>query len=282
MLLTFVVTTKAQQRANSSNTATQSPIVKTYQLNSKLLERQVPYTVVFPHAYQTDKNARFPVLFLLDGASGSHKKWTKTWKLTEYSALYRMIIVNPSDFSVGSYTDSEVKPNGKWESYFFLELIPEIDKNFRTIPNREARAIGGVSMGGYGALKFGVKHPDKFVFVASIAGGVNAAAWEDDLIYKSLKSELRAANDLYKLFGELPSEKISNLPFIYLDCGVEDDGFIQDNQRLAEILFKRKIPHEFRQLPGGHTNEFFIQQGPEVLRISERIFAKAGNITNNN
>lgn len=286
-LFAFTATTNAQQSVALPAAAPVS-VVKTYQLDSKLMARQILYNVVFPPTYQTDKNARFPVLYLLHGYGGSHNTWTKNGKLTEYSARHRIIIVNPNN-SGGWHIDSENNPTEKWESYFILELIPEIDKNFRTDVRREARAIGGISMGGYGALKFGVKHPDKFVFAASISGAINAVSWskegEGDLTYpfKDKNSQIKQANDLFKLFGELPSEKIANLPFIYLDCGTEDEhNFLPDNQKLAEILFIRKIPHEFRQLPGKHDNEFFIQQGREVLQLSERIFAKQRAVTNNN
>ena len=120
-------------------------------------------------------------------------------------------------------------------------------------------------MGGYGALKFGFKYPGRFVMVASMSGALGAASWtESDLkgleaIYQSLLktfgppgSTTRAQNDLFKLTREVPTDGIKSLPTIYLDCGTEDP-LLQTNRSYADLLVERKIPHEFRQLPGNHS-----------------------------
>ena len=135
-------------------------------------------------------------------------------------------------------------------------------------------------MGGYGALKFGIKHRGAFVFAASLSGAVDAAnLTEENLggaawIWKTLEpvygqpgTPTRNANDLSKLYRELAQDQIANLPFLYLDCGTEDP-LLGSNRRFVEILLSRKIPHEYRQLPGGHSWTYWDQQIREVLRLA--------------
>jgi S-formylglutathione hydrolase FrmB len=217
---------------------------------------------------------------MLHGLSGHYTNWTEKTKLAEYAAQYHLIIVTPEGGD-GWYTDSETAPAEKYESYFMNELIPDVDARFRTVQTREGRAVAGLSMGGYGALKFGLKYPERFVFAASISGALDAAlrtesnpgfAW--DYVRPSVMktfgpagSKTRGANDLHRLFLTLPTERVELLPFFYLSGGTED-GFLASSRELASILLKRKIPHEFRQLPGKHDWAFWDAQGREVLKMA--------------
>ena len=83
----------------------------------------------------------------------------------------------------------------------------------------------------------------------------------------------RLGNDIFKLAKELSPEKIKTLPFIYLDCGTED-FLIQNNRDFASLLFEKKIPHEFRQLPGAHTWSYWEQQIQDFLRLTDRFLKK--------
>ncbi|HYO63956.1 MAG TPA: alpha/beta hydrolase family protein [Pyrinomonadaceae bacterium] len=266
--------------------------VETVRFESRLAGRVLPYKVLLPADYNPDARAggaRYPVLFLLHGFGGSHADWLAKSKLAEYAAEHRMIVVTPEGAN-GWYTDSaEVAPD-KFESYIVGELIADVGRRFRTIEAREGRAVAGLSMGGYGALKFGVKHPEKFVLAASMSGAVGAASWRtlDDLApWPSLRRSLaqtfgpadgpaKAANDLFKLLRELPPERVAALPFLYLDCGTEDElGLLASNRSLADLLVARKIPHEYRQLPGGHNWAYWDRQVREVLRLAARTMAPA-------
>ena len=184
------------------------------------------------------------------------------------------------------YTDSASVPANKYESYILQELIPDVEKRFRASGERGGRAIAGLSMGGYGALKFGVKHPEMFVFAASMSGALDAASWTEadlkglDFIWRTLqpvfgaeKSETRAANDLRKLYSELNAQKIAALPYVYVDCGTEDQ-LLEINRSFADVLTKQKIPHEYRQLPGTHSWTYWDSQVQEVLRIADRKFGR--------
>jgi S-formylglutathione hydrolase FrmB len=250
------------------------------QLESKLVGRTLPYSVLVPNDYeQTEKQGkRYPVLYLLHGVSGHYDNWFAKTKLTEYARDARIIIVTPEGGD-GWYVDSATTPNEKFESHIIQELIPDVQKRFRTIEQRSGRAIAGLSMGGYGALKFGVKYPEAFSFVASLSGALRPATATDDelkdsdLLRRTIEhafgrrdSETRSQNDLYKLFRELPAEKITLLPYIYFDCGTED-RFLPYNRAFVDVLLAKKIPHEYRQVPGNHDWKYWDQQVREVLRI---------------
>ena len=272
ILFSFTVYVQAAENAR----------VQTVQFKSNLVGKVLPYSVVLPTSYaQKGKETRyFPTLYLLHGLSGHYSNWLSKTKLIEYAAEYQMIVVTPEG-NDGWYTDSATVPADKYESYIVQELIPEVESRYRAMKLRNGRAIAGLSMGGYGALKFGVKYPDKFIFAASMSGALDAAArtaanpgfaW--DYLRPSImqtfgddNSETRAANDLHKLARSIVSQRKGSLPLFYLDCGTED-GFLATNRELATIFLERKIPHEFRQLPGQHNWVYWDSQVREVLRIA--------------
>lgn len=284
--LTYAQTATVRSRAAGPAQAKAKQLnsrVQTIAFASKLVGKTLPYNVVLPVDY--DKGAargkRYPVLYLLHGLFGHYDNWITHTKLPDYAAKYSMIIVTPEGGDAW-YTDSGTEPAAKYETYVIEELIPDVQRRYRTIETREGRGIAGLSMGGYGALKFGVKHPEMFVFAGSLSGALGAASWtEGDLrgfeaIWRTLlaifgqeDSPMRRANDLHKLYGELTPAGIAALPFVYLDCGTED-ALLQTNRNLADILVARNIRHEYRQLPGKHNWEYWDAQVQEVLRIAAR------------
>lgn len=258
-----------------------------FKLNSKLMAREMPYRVILPKNYEANKSERFPVIYLLHGLTGHFDNWADRTKLKEYAANYNYIIVTPEGDN-GWYSDSASVANDKYESYIVQELVPEIDGKFRTLAMRENRAIAGLSMGGYGSLKFGLKYPEKFFLAGSFSGALGAASFTEktsgaigksiDAIFGGVDSETRNSNDIFKLVREISPEKIKTLPFIYLDCGTEDFLF-QNNREFVALLVEKKIPHEFRQLPGRHDWVFWDSQVQEFLRLSDRIMKKRTAIT---
>lgn len=254
--------------------------VETVQLKSKLVGVTLPYNVVLPVDYEAAeaRGARYPVLYLLHGLTGHYSDWTERSGVAAYAAQYHLIVVTPEGNN-GWYTDSPTEPAEKYESYILQELIPDVDGRYRTIKAREGRAIAGLSMGGYGALKFGVKHPELFIFAGSLSGALKAGAWRqselNDLTWALIKQTLQRAigpegsptNDLFKLFREVPRERIGSLPYFYLDCGTEDLLFAS-NRELSGLLLERKIPHEYRQLPGKHEWPYWDAQVRDVLRLA--------------
>ena len=255
--------------------------VEERRLSSKLMGREMPYRVILPIKYADTKDARYPFIYLLHGLTGHYNNWTELTKLVNYASALSSIVVTPEGEN-GWYTDHSSKPNEKWESYIVNELIPEIDKNFRTTGSREKRAIAGLSMGGYGSLKFGLKYPGKFILVGSFSGALGAASYSEkaipgaigrtiDGIFGPIGSDTRKSNDIFEIVRNLTPEKTKSLPFIYLDCGTEDFLF-QNNREFVSLLIEKKIPHEYRQLPGAHNWQYWDKQVQEFLRLADRTF----------
>ncbi len=284
LLFTLAFSAFAQKPATKqieTNVAVQSSVsTQNLKLKSKLMGREMPYRVILPKNYAARKAERFAVLYLLHGLTGHFDDWDEKTKLQGYAADYNYIFVTPEG-NDGWYSDSATVARDKYESYIMQELIPEIDTKFRTIADRPHRAIAGLSMGGYGSLKFGLKFPDKFVLVGSFSGALGAAGWTDKTLGKGWKvlidsimnvygaedSQTRKDNDIYKMVREISPEKAKALPFVYLDCGTED-GLIQQNRDFNALLAEKKIPHEFRELPGKHDWVFWNSQIQEFLRVS--------------
>jgi len=273
VLLTFLATTARAEQAPRVHQ-------QTVQFKSDLIGKVLPYNTLLPPGY-FKSNRRYPVLYLLHGLFGNHDDWITRTNLAEYSTKYDLIIVTPEG-NDSWYIDSANVPTDKYESYFVRELIPDVDARYRTIKDRRARGVAGLSMGGYGALKYGLKYRDYFVFAASMSGALDPAnrseehpgfAW--DLLRPSLtaafgppNSRARQVNDLHQIARDLTAADISSLPYLYFDCGLED-GFLATNREFAEILLSKKIAHQYRQLPGGHNWEYWDRQVSEVLRVYE-------------
>jgi len=122
------------------------------------------YRILLPCGYQT-AGRRSPVLYLLHGLYGNYLNWDSYTKLKRYAYKYDLIVVMP-DADDSWYTNSACDPKDKFEDYIAKDMVAEIDGKFRTVRLRHARAIAGLSMGGYGALKIALRYPDNFVLPA--------------------------------------------------------------------------------------------------------------------
>jgi putative tributyrin esterase len=246
--------------------------VETVQFQSKIVSTTLPYNVILPTDYDTSRSTRYPVLYLLHGLTGHFSDWVTRTNIANYAAEYRMIVVTPEG-NDSWYVD-------KYESYILKELVPDVQQRYRTIEARYGRSIAGLSMGGYGAIKFGLKSPSTFVFAGSMSEAfsitrlseeqIRKAGWGDSFnVFGPLDSETRRADDLFSLIEKLTPARVSSLPYFYFDCGTEDSPLIfPSNRELAGVMFEKKIPHEFRQLPGDHSWSYWDRQVREVLRIA--------------
>jgi putative tributyrin esterase len=287
----FLFVALALPLAGRAQTSSQAPSqvvaaaarVERVPFESRLVGAALPYNVVLPPGYEAKSSAqtRYPVLYLLHGLGGSADDWvSQRARLADYAAQYRMIIVAPEGRD-GWYTDGATAATDKFESYFVEELLPDVQRRFRTV---EGRAVAGLSMGGYGALKFGLKYPERFAFAASMSGALQAPSWLPEMplpsfvkpsiarVFGAADNPVRPANDIYKMARELPAARAAALPYFYLDCGTED-FLLGSNRDFAALLVERRIPHEYRQLPGNHAWAYWDQQVREVLRIAAQRLA---------
>ena len=267
LLLTLFLCISAQAR------------VETVRFQSKLVNTTLPYNVILPPDYDASNTTRYPVLYLLHGLTGHYSDWVQRTNLADYAAEYRMIVVTPEG-NDSWYTDSATVTTDKYESYILKELIPDVQQRYRTIEARYGRSIAGLSMGGYGSVKFGLKSPSTFVFVASMSGAfgvtrftekdMGATRWQDSVkLFGAVDSETRIANDLFNLIQKLEPGRISSLPYFYFDCGTEDVPLVFNfNRELSSLMLEKKIPHEYRQMPGDHTWAYWDRQVQEILKIA--------------
>lgn len=260
--------------------AQRDPPTREIQLKSAMLGRTISYRILYPVRYEYPENRekRFPVLYLLHGITGHSSNWLENTRVALYATHYDLFIVMVEGNN-GWYTDSATVPADKYESYILQELIPDVEKQFRVSSERDGRAIAGLSMGGYGAIKFALKHPDMFALAASMSGALEAASWTDKEIkdpgeirdsllqtFGPAESPTRKSNDLYKLARAMSASK-TQLPYLYLDCGTED--FLFSNSRdFAKLLVELKIPHEYRQLPGRHEWPYWDNQVQEIMKLA--------------
>ena len=251
-------------------------------LASKLMNREMPYRVIVPGESKPGMKVKYPVVYLLHGLTGHYSNWIDKTKLVEYAARHKFIIVT-AEGDNGWYSDSVTVANDKYESYIVEELIPEVEKKYDALGTRENRFISGLSMGGYGAIKFGLKYPDKFALVGSFSGALGAAGFTAktagnigksiEAIFGAEDSETRKSNDIFKLIREITPEKLKTLPFIYQSCGTED-FLIQNNRDFLALMNEKKVPHEYREFPGVHDWKFWDDQVREFLDLAERRLKK--------
>ncbi len=281
--VTFALRTSDYRLATASGSVLYrpAPSVETVQFHSKLVNATLPYNVILPPDYRQSRATRYPVLYLLHGVTGHYSDWVTHSNVADYAAQYRLIVVMPEGNN-GWYTDSTTAPADKYETYILKELIPDVQRHYRTIEARYGRAVAGLSMGGYGALKFGLKFPDMFVFAGSMSGALGAPAWtENDLkdpgairdsvlgVFGGAGSQSRKANDIFEIVRGLAPPRVASLPYFYLDCGTED-GLISFSQQFVALLRDKKIAHEYRELPGNHNWAYWDQQVPEVLKLATK------------
>jgi S-formylglutathione hydrolase FrmB len=174
-----------------------------------------------------------------------------------------LLIVMP-DADDSWYTNSATVSQDKFEDFIAGDLIAEIDGKYRTIREKRGRAIAGLSMGGYGAVKMALKHPELFAFAGSLSGALNAAqnldALRPDFRAKLLEvfgndgSPTRTENDVFLLLKKTSAQ--TALPYLYLACGASD-SFLDTNRAFVLQLSSRKIEYEYHETPGGHTWEYW-------------------------
>jgi len=255
-------------------------------LPSKILARSVPYCIVLPPSFDSDKTKHFPILYALHGLGDNEQFFVHSglWNLIEdfrdRGELKDFLIATPAagaSFYINS-KDGKVR----YEDFLLQEFFPFIEKRYRAAPGRAHRAISGVSMGGYGALHLAFRHPELFSSVSA-----HSAALIEKLPNFLGAPQSPRSRVLGGVFGLPPDSAFwnANSPLtlartanlsglkIYFDCGDQDDyGFEAGAAALDKILTSRKIPHEFHLYPGRHDPGYFASHLPESLAFHSRLF----------
>src|SRR6266704_4062969 len=260
--------------AGSGATSNHNPRVKDAVFHSGSLERDMRYRVLLPLGYA--KGGRFPVVYLLHGLYGDYLNWGTRTQLENYARNLHLQIIMP-DADDSWYTNSATVAGDKFEDYVAKDLVNEIDEKYRTIRVRHGRAIAGLSMGGYGAVKLALKYPGLFELAGSLSGAFNAAQNLDTLrpefaaklreVFGNEGSRERAENDVLLL---LNTSHQTSYPYFYLGCGTAD-FFLDTTRAFVMQLSSRKIAYEYHETPGEHTWEYWDRELQSMLQVIDRI-----------
>jgi len=266
-------------------------------VDSHILKRKVHYCVQVPGSYdQMDASGqpkRFPVLYYLHGLGDNEQSFSRSggWTLIEdlraQGKIGDFLIVAPEGFA--SFYINSVDGSERYSDFFLREFIPYIEKKYRVLPGREARAVTGISMGGYGALRFAFAYPDLFSTVSAQSAALMLETPEQ---LNALAQE--RSQDARDAFGPLIGDPINvahwraNDPFalarknkvplkntaIYFNCGQSDDyGFEKGAAALDKQLISEGIVHEYRPYPGGHNMNYFLSHLAEVIEFHSKAYA---------
>ncbi len=235
--------------------------IETY--NSEAMGGSRTYGVSLPPDYEQNPNQRYPVIFLLHGGHGYPQDWfaKKGGALITLQKLYAAdklppsIIITPdgndkrgsSRYWDPQYIDG---PNGKVSTAIGNELVKVVQSRYRTLPNPDFWAMGGLSSGGWGAVNVGLHNINNFSILFSHSG------------YFQDKSG--AENSPITYIKTIPTQATKRLR-IYLDTGKSDTEELDDARQFNQVLSQMKIYNMFRQFPGSHTWDYWREHLADSL-----------------
>jgi endo-1,4-beta-xylanase len=255
--------------------------------SSKRAASEVSYLIYLPPDYETSATRRYPVMYWLHGLNGGQS--AGAFYIRQLDTAIRdgkippLIAVLVNGMRDSFYCDSA---DGKWpvESVIVKELIPEVDKNYRTLAKRESRGIEGFSMGSYGSAHLGFKYPELFGTVGINSGAllrpegiVNAKFGNPPLFQKMFGGEMAKvlAEDPFEL-AKKNADAIRGKTAIRIAVGGNDSLKVR-NQAMHDLLTELKIDHEWEVIPDvAHEGPKFYQvQGAKAFGFYSKIlFAK--------
>ena len=232
--------------------------VDTVSIYSQVMQQTFKAVVIQPETLQDD-TTKLPVVYLLHGYSGNFSNWiTRVPALKNYVDHFQIIIVCPDGGYSGWYINSSNDIHAQYETYISTEVPSYIEKHYRVIPDRRARAITGLSMGGHGGLYLGLRHADYFGACGSISGSVDLRSWANRFAIAKRIGDTTDSDFSWKKYSVL---QMIDTPFqhssaIIIDCGTEDI-FINVNRQLHQKLLALKIPHVYIERPGRHNWDYW-------------------------
>ena len=220
-------------------------------IESKVLGRTMKYSVYLPKGY--DKSKEYPVLYMLHGANGSNNDWLNGGKINVNASnaasegtAPEMIVICPDCGGNNFYCDNYGGNDIKYMTYFFTEFLPTVENLYAVKKDRASRAIGGLSMGGFGSLYYGLLHPEMFSYVYAC----------------SPATYIDGAPNLYDL---LSKADVSKLPGITIEIGTED--FLYESAgSFKQALDAKKVPNEYITRAGTHDWPFWAACTPKIMK----------------
>jgi len=261
VLLTVILVLSASCRKKEAEPQADHPrltskvVLHDVTFHSAALGRDMQYRVVLPLGVAAQQ--RFPVVYLLHGGGGGFRDWTNDSDVARF-AESGLALVMPEGAS-SYYTNAVDPPRDRYEDYIVRDLISDAESRFPVATGRSNRAIVGISMGGFGALKLALHHPDLFIFAGGISSAIDVPRRAFSLkrlqqsrrynsIFGASGSETRRNNDPFVLVRTANPQAA---PYFFLICG-EQEGLLPANREFAALLAQRHFQHEFHTVPGGH------------------------------
>jgi len=227
--------------------------VDTVSIYSAAMHKNIKTVVIKPASYDAN-NEKLPVVYLLHGAFGSYSNWiSKVPHIKDLADQYKMIIVCPDGGYTSWYFDSPVDSSFRYETFVGVEVPQYIDAHYRTIAERNGRAITGLSMGGHGGIFLSFRHSELYSACGSMSGALHVTVITNRYDVEQRLGDT-AANRKYwhdwsalNVIDQYPKDSLS----IIIDCGTEDQ-VITMNRAVHEKMLKLKIPHDYTERPGKH------------------------------
>jgi enterochelin esterase-like enzyme len=236
---------------------------------SESLGRDMPYLIYLPPGFAQSRE-RYPVLYILHGRGGARTDWVTAGLLEavdrgiQSGQCTRMLVVFPEGFD--GYWTNHTAATGDWGDYMVRDLVAQVDANYPTAPRAAARAIGGQSMGGWGALHLSFTHPEVF----GVVGAHSPALRPDDgtLAFLGTGAEF-ARKDPISLARQLPS----TVPLkIWMDTG-RDDPWMSRATLLHTILTERGVAHTWNVFAGNHSWTYWRAHVGEYVQFYSKALA---------
>jgi len=262
-----------------------SKVMDNLTLTSKILGGERKYAIYLPPDYETSKR-KYPVLYLLHGSGDDQTGWVQfgdvlqiTDKAIENGLATPMIIVMPDAQSGQKGYFNSFDGEWNYESFFFDEFVPFIEKKYRIRSEKRFRAIAGLSMGGGGAFIYALRHPEMFSSACPLSGVMGELSYDE--FYKKNEANLKdlRRETVYNYYSNhnaisiIKNQTDANLKSVkwYIDCG-DDDFLFEGNSMVHVALKKRGIPHEYRVRDGSHNWTYWRSSLPKVLTFISDYF----------
>ena len=242
---------------------------------SASMNKEIPVLVILPDIALASEGGDCPVVYLLHGYGGNAETWlTIKPDLPQIADQKGIIFVCP-DARNSWYWDSPIDPAFRYETFVASELVEYVDLHYKTVTDREGRAITGLSMGGHGALWIAFRHQETFGACGSMSRCADIRPfpknWEISRRLGSL-AENPKLWDEYTVINNLDSLRSEALA-ILIDCGVED-FFLDVNKELHASLLARQIDHDFTIRPGGHNRAYWHNAIDYQILFFEKYFRR--------
>ncbi len=234
------------------------------ELTSPIIGETFAYRIYLPPDYLAEPRRHYPVLYMLHGAGGNYTEWTDSFlpeqidRLIVANAIEPMIVVMPDDGETTYFANWDNGP--RWGDYIADDVVSTIDQRYRTLPDAAGRAIGGLSMGGLGALNLAFQHPDIFGVVGAHSPSVRLEP--DPNLWFLTGQNFWEHNPIWL------AQHAPGLDFlrIWLDVGA-DDIWLPNIEAVHTALLSEGLHQEWHEFPGTHEAEYWILHLPDYLRF---------------